>query len=127
MTPCCSRLLCLRDGSARLLTKTPILQVVRRSKNKNRAFIRSRTSFIATSLIASSARVIGPSFGVLETMANVMLMRGVPKHIRSDLMISHSGGRFIHAAQDRRARGLLCVPNIRFSMDAENRRGKFAT
>ena len=24
------------------------------------------------------------SFGVLETMANVMLMRGVPEHIRSD-------------------------------------------
>ena len=23
--------------------------------------------------------------------------------------------------------GYLCVPNIRFSMDAENRRGKFAT
>ena len=22
---------------------------------------------------------------------------------------------------------ILCVPNIRFSMDAENRRGKFAT
>ena len=27
---------------------------------------------------------------------------------------------FSHGAQ-------LCVPNIRFSMDAENRRGKFAT
>jgi putative transposase len=24
------------------------------------------------------------SFGVLETMADVMLMRGVPEHIRSD-------------------------------------------
>jgi hypothetical protein len=23
--------------------------------------------------------------------------------------------------------GILCVPNIRFSMDAENRRGKFVT
>jgi hypothetical protein len=30
------------------------------------------------------------------------------------------------AALDARAKLNLCVPNIRFSMDAENRRGKFA-
>lgn len=35
-------------------------------------------------LLGISARLSSGGFGVLETMGDVMLMRGVPEHIRSD-------------------------------------------
>jgi hypothetical protein len=40
------------------------------------------------------------------------------------VILIYNAGKRTH---DGHEAGQLCVPNIRFGMDAENRRGKFAT